>query len=349
MVLLGMIDDATGRVLTRYYPAETTENYMDLLRRYIEKHGRPVSWYTDRHSIFRAEHEGGECSVPTQFSRALEELGIELILAHSPQAKGRIERLWGTCQDRWVKELRLAEVSTMEGTNELLESKLEPEFNERFTHQPASGNDAHRPLTRAYDLGAILSIQERRVVANDYTVRLANQVYQLLPPVWPGERGGKVIVERRADGTLKIRFKDKYLEYRLAARAAETARAIPARPLPPIRGAGLSGSLMSLAPLSIPAEGKEARPRNGKSSVKAKQSEPAEKAKGPAAGDPSAGPCAVYRTAGRSGRTPALPYPPDGVASVIPKRGHRPAPSHPWRKGGAAKRTFLLAPGGGHF
>ena len=92
MVLLGMIDDASGKALTRFYPAETTEAYMDLLWRWLKKFGRPMSWYSDRDSIFRAEDEQGR-PVATQFSRALSELGIELILAHSPQAKGRIERL----------------------------------------------------------------------------------------------------------------------------------------------------------------------------------------------------------------------------------------------------------------
>jgi hypothetical protein len=313
MVLLGMIDDATGRILTRFYEGETTENYMDLLRRYLEKFGRPAAWYSDRDSVFRAESKvDREESVPTQFSRALEELGIELILANSPQAKGRIERLWGTCQDRWVKELRLAKVSTMTGANELLENKLLAEFNQRFTHPPASGNDAHRPLGKAYDLGAILSIQEKRVVANDYTIRFQNQVYQLLPPVWPGERGGQVVVEKRLDGTLKIRLKDKYLEHQPAAREAGQGE-VP-------EGVAAPASKVSLSHWPIPVDGR-------------KSSSSLNPMKGPATGKPRAGPSTVHRTGGRSGRTPALPYPPVGEDIVIPKRGHRPAPSHPWRNG----------------
>jgi transposase InsO family protein len=104
LTLVGMIDDATDQVVLRFYPSETTEAYMDVLRRWIERHGRPVSWYSDRHSIFRAEEKVAgydqKQSVATQFSRALAELGIKLIPAGSPQAKGRIERLWGTAQDR---------------------------------------------------------------------------------------------------------------------------------------------------------------------------------------------------------------------------------------------------------
>ncbi len=110
LTLVGMIDDATGKMLCRFYPSETSEAYMDLLSRWIASHGRPLSWYSDRHGIFRAESrllgEDEPVAVATQFSRALAELEVELILANSPQAKGRIERLWGTAQDRLVKELR---------------------------------------------------------------------------------------------------------------------------------------------------------------------------------------------------------------------------------------------------
>ena len=97
MALVGMIDDATSRVVARFHPSETTESYMDVLSRWIGKHGRPLAWYGDRHGIFRAE-DALDNPVPTQFSRALKELGIGLICANSPQAKGRVERLWGTAQ-----------------------------------------------------------------------------------------------------------------------------------------------------------------------------------------------------------------------------------------------------------
>jgi len=310
MVLAGMIDDATGRIVTRFYPSETTEAYMDLLGRYIRKFGRPLSWYSDRDSVFRAESvQDRERSVPTQFSRALEELEIKLILANSPQAKGRVERLWGTCQDRWVKELRLAEANTMEEANQLLENKLEPEFNQRFTVKPASGNDAHRALDRKQELASILSIQEKRTVGNDYTIRLENQAYQLLPPVWPGERKGVVIVEKRLDGSMKIRFKERYLQYKSISRRKDLG-ALPPTP-------------RSLSLLPIPAEGE------GRSAQALR-------------------PSAVQRTDRRSGRTPALPCPPVSKSCGRGKDAYRPEPSHPWRNGGG-NRTFLLAPKGGHF
>ena len=157
LTLVGMIDDATDRIVCRFVASETTEAYMDVLGRWIGKHGRPGSWYTDRHGIFRAEEKVAgydeKRAVPTQFSRALGELGIELILANSPQAKGRVERLWGTAQDRLVKELRLAKARTIEQANAVLEEKFMPWFNRRCTHKPASGNDAHRPLGKRQEPG----------------------------------------------------------------------------------------------------------------------------------------------------------------------------------------------------
>ena len=122
-VLVAMIDDATSKLTARFYPAETTEAYMDLLRRYIRKHGRMVAMYVDRDSIFRAEDHDPHDPRPTltQFKRALNELEIDLILANSPQAKGRVERSHQTAQDRLVKELRLAGASTIQQANDVLD------------------------------------------------------------------------------------------------------------------------------------------------------------------------------------------------------------------------------------
>ena len=138
MVLVAMIDDATSKVRARFYPGETTEAYMDLLARYLRKHGRMLAIYVDRDSIFRAEnkHPHDPRPVLTQFSRALDQLKIELILAYSPQAKGRIERFFHTAQDRLVKELRLAGATTIEQANEVLDKKFLPVFNRRFTVKP---------------------------------------------------------------------------------------------------------------------------------------------------------------------------------------------------------------------
>jgi transposase len=213
MALVAFIDDATSRMIARFYPAETTEAYLDLLGRWIAKHGRAVALYTDRDSVFVTPTEAEKTLEKTQFGRACDELDIEWIPAGSPQAKGRVERLFGTLQDRWVKAMRLAHVTTRAKANELLENKLLPEFNRRFTCRPTSTNDAHRPLGPRHNLAAILSIQSHRTVANDYTVRFHNHVYQLHKPVWPGLRRGRVIMEERLDGSLAIRFRERYLAF----------------------------------------------------------------------------------------------------------------------------------------
>ena len=214
MVLIGLIDDATGRVAAKFYPAGTVEAHLDLLGVWLRRYGRPVAVYTDRHSIFEPQDKGK--ALPdgvTQFGRALAELDVELIRAHSPQAKGRVERLFGTAQDRWVKELRLAKVTTIDRANELLE-RLVPDHNRRFARPPRQPADQHRPLGPGHRLEAILSVQAERVVSNDYVVRFENHFYQLLKPVYPGERGGRVVLERRLDGALAIRFAGHYLKYR---------------------------------------------------------------------------------------------------------------------------------------
>jgi hypothetical protein len=211
VVLISMIDDATSRLLARFYPAATVEAHLDLLGRWIRRFGRPLALYTDRHSTFEPQDKGeASPEAETQFGRALRELGIGLILAHSPQAKGRVERSFDTAQDRWVKELRLAGAATAAGANEVLE-RLLPGHNRRLGKAARQAADAHRPLGPGHDLGAILSIQEGRVVANDYTARFRNRIYQLLPPVYPGQRKGKVVVQRRLDGSMHSRFRDKYL------------------------------------------------------------------------------------------------------------------------------------------
>jgi hypothetical protein len=314
MVLLVMIDDATSQVVAMFYPAETTEAYMDLLGRYLRKHGRMVAMYVDGDSIFRSEDHHPQDPQPmlTQFGRALGELQIELIQAGSPQAKGRVERFNGTAQDRLVKELRLAGASTLEEANEVLEKVFLPWFHRHCTVAPQSPNDAHRPLHPSMNLEAILSIQDKRTVTNDYTIRLHKQLYQLRPPPVPGLRGGRVTVEKRFDGSLHLRFKGRYLAYELLG-AAKDAVALPPDP-------------RSFPPRQSPAL---ARQSKGSTALTVE-------------------PCAVPLASGRSGRTPAepstrtagkpstrtagKPYPPVGKQSLPRTQARRPAPDHPWRK-----------------
>jgi transposase len=214
MALSAMIDDATGRVLARFAPAETTAAYFDLLERWLTAHGRPVALYSDKKTVFRVPSAEGRDASPSQFGRACDELGIELIFAHSPQAKGRVERFFGTAQDRWVKQMRRAGVTTIAEANALVARTLLPHFNRHFTVAPAEASDAHRPwLRREHDLRAILCPQQTRVVSNDYVVRFEGRLLQLAKPATPGLRGGVVIVESRRDGTLAIRFRGRYLRF----------------------------------------------------------------------------------------------------------------------------------------
>jgi transposase len=298
-VLITMIDDATNRLLARFYPAGTVEAHLDLLGRWLRLHGRPLALYSDRHSIFEPQDKGRALHVGlTQFGRALEELQVELIRAYSPQAKGRVERSFGTAQDRWVKELRLARVRSCERANALLDERLLPQWQERFTVPAGQSRDAHRALGPGHNLAAILSIQEQRVVANDYTVRFQNRIYQLGKPVWPGERGGKVVIELRLDGTMAIRFGSRYLNYHEVGRPSEDRGALPPDP-------------RSLARSRPTPEGKEPAPASAK----------------------EAEAVGVQPTGGRSGRTPAEPYPPAGASEDSRKGPRRPAANHPWRRG----------------
>jgi hypothetical protein len=295
MVLVAFIDDATSKLSARFYPAETTEAYMDLLGSYLRKQGRMVSLYVDRDSIFRAEdhHPSDPQPTLTQFSRALQELQIELILAYSPQAKGRIERFFQTAQDRLVKELRLAGAATREQANAVLEETFLPWFNRWRSVRPASPNNAHRPLHPSMNLEAILSIQVRRKVCNDYTIRLDNQFYQILPPAVPGLRGGRVLIEKRLDGTLRLRLKKQYLPYHWIG-PSDRLGALPPSP----RSSPLG---------QTPAEVQE---------------------EGPAVA--AAGPSAVRLALGRSGRTPAEPCPPKSKTTVPEAQGKRPRTRSKW-------------------
>ncbi|GAC1460088.1 MAG: ISNCY-like element ISTde1 family transposase [Pseudarthrobacter sp.] len=230
MVLLHLIDDATSRLLARFYDADNVRNHMDLLLRWLQAHGRPLALYTDRHSIFESQDKGTAlAAAETQFGRALRELGIELIRARSPQAKGRVERSFGTAQDRMVKEMRLAKVKTIVQANALLDEGLLAKHNRLFSVPPREAADAHRLLGTAFNVAAILSLQEQRTVANDYTVRFENRHYQLDKPIYPGQRGGKVVIEVRLDGSLAIRFQEHYLKYHeiaLGGSACQTPRSL---------------------------------------------------------------------------------------------------------------------------
>lgn len=218
LYLVAMIDDATSRAYARFVEQDTSEENLRVLWGYLERWGRPLEFYTDKDSMFtvnRPRVEAADEAVeeePTQIGRALEELGIGWIPAHSPQAKGRIERFFATAQDRLVKGLRVAKACALEPANAYLEGEYLPLWNARFTVAAANAQDAHRPLHAEHNLAAILSQVEERVVTPDYTIRYQGKVYQIArQEVRPGLRAGRVRVERRLDGSLAVRFRQHYL------------------------------------------------------------------------------------------------------------------------------------------
>jgi hypothetical protein len=214
MVLMAMIDDATSRVIAKFFPAEATGSAMMTLRLWLETCGRPKAIYADRHSIWVSQSgEPGERDEGdnTQMRRALRELNIDFIPARSPQAKGRVERLFGTLQDRLVKELRLAGIDCIKDANRFLAEEYLPTHNKRFSVEAARKADSHRRLGPGFDLDLILSKREKRVVQNDYTIRWRNRIFQIEPPACPGLRGGKVEVAVLADGSMELLFRGRKL------------------------------------------------------------------------------------------------------------------------------------------
>jgi transposase len=234
--LIGFIDDATGRFRGRFFESETTAANMEGLRDWVECFGRPLSLYTDRHSIYapkprsRSEEDLHGQAPPTQFGRALEELGIEWIPAYSPQAKGRVERLFGTLQDRLVKELRVADVDTCEGANRFLAEVFFEFWEKRFVVQPREAQDDHRRLTKSHDLDAILSLRYCRCLDAAYTLSFQGRRWRIpRHEIVPGLRRARVEVEQRLNGALKVRFRGRHLSLEPAP-VASPADLRPARP-----------------------------------------------------------------------------------------------------------------------
>jgi transposase len=213
LTLIGFQDDATGQILAAHFQleAENTVGYLLALHAMITTHGIPLSLYRDRHSIFQrndshwtlAEQLAGK-QAPTQLGRALDELGIQQIPAYSPQAKGRIERAWRTCQDRLVSELRLAQAASLEQANTVL-ARFCTDFNQRFARSASDAASDFRRLPRRFDLARCLSLHYQRVVAPDHTVTLGAQSIAL-PPL-PGPRGyaGETVeLSHQLDGVLRV-------------------------------------------------------------------------------------------------------------------------------------------------
>lgn len=228
MVLMGYIDDATSEVFARFYEYEGTMPALDCFYRYTRKRGLPLSVYLDMHTTYRSnkkltiEEELMGKIYLSEFERAMKELDVRVIHAGSPQAKGRIERLFGTFQDRLVKELRLAKINTMEDANKFLEGCL-PKYNKRFSRPAKNPANLHREAPKKQILDSILCIKAERNVRNDGVVQYKNHYY-LIDNKYK-EIIKKVTIEERIDGSIWIKHKDKYLKYK------EIEKSLMARPV----------------------------------------------------------------------------------------------------------------------
>jgi len=235
--LIALIDDASSRVWGHLVEHDSTEENLRTLGGWLERWGRPLSLYTDKNSLFVTtrpvqwqEQLRGE-PARTQFGRALAELGIEWIAAHSPQAKGRIERLFGTLQDRLVKEMRLQQIATLQQANRFLEMTFWPAWQQRFARSPAMAIDAHRALERPHRLEQILSVRETRTVAADHTVSWQGQRWGVWrEDVCAGLSGARAEIERRLDGSHWLRFLGRYLPLHPCPAAPRSASPSGLRP-----------------------------------------------------------------------------------------------------------------------
>jgi hypothetical protein len=227
--LLVYIDDATGRLMELLFvPVETTFNYFAATRRYIDRHGCPLAFYSDQHGIFKVNAKNAlSGSGMTQFGQAMKALDIEIICANTPQAKGRVERVNQTLQDRLVKELRLKKISSMEAANAFAPEYM-VDFNRRFSVQARSSHDAHRPLLFSEDeLDIIFSLKETRVLSKNLTLQYKKVIYQIQTtrPTY-ALRHARVTVCENAQGDISILYKGRSLDYTVFHRQERQAQVV---------------------------------------------------------------------------------------------------------------------------
>jgi len=229
--LLVYIDDATGKLgELRFVKSESFFSYAEATRGYIERHGKPVAFYSDKHGIFRVNQPSvGLGENLTQFGRAMQELDIVIICANTPQAKGRVERVNLTLQDRLVKEMRLLGISGMKEGNAYLPEFME-DFNRRFAVVPRSNYDAHRLLLLRDNLDQILTWQETRIISKNLTIQFKNLVYQIQTerPTY-ALRKAKVRVCLDADGKVTILYKNKELAYSIFKKQAKQSEILSSK------------------------------------------------------------------------------------------------------------------------
>lgn len=222
LYLIGGIDDATSDCPgARFAFSDSCLENMRVLKGIVEKKGIPLNLYCDNDSKFKTTRGKGihyqlkgEEYAQTQIGRALEELGVKIIFAHSPQAKGRVERAWGTFQDRLCSELRLHKVSTLEAANHYLMEEFLPKHNRKFGRTPKEKGSAYRPVPKGLDLKNIFCIKKERTVAHDNTISYKAQTFQILPDNYRiGFAKAKVMAHEHTNNSIHIFYKDKELKY----------------------------------------------------------------------------------------------------------------------------------------
>jgi hypothetical protein len=228
--LLASIDDATGKITKAVFAKnEGVVAVSTFWKEYIEELGKPKNVYLDKFSTYKVNHVNATDNheLLTQFEKMTHRVGIKLISAHSPEAKGRIERLFKTLQDRLVKEMRLRNISTPEMGNIYLKDIYIPEFNKQFGVTPQKEGDVHVPLSASEKehILSLFSIQQTRVVSNDFCIQFENQWIQLerIQPTTVCRRD-TVAIERRIDGTLHVKLRDKYLNFNILTERPVTLR-----------------------------------------------------------------------------------------------------------------------------
>lgn len=226
-VLLVFIDDATGQIDAKFSEAETTLGYMMLAKEYIIKHGKPLGMYSDKHGVLRVNNaKDKEKELLTQFGRALKELEIELVYANSPQAKGRVERVNQTLQDRLIKEMRIAGICTIEGGNKFLKTFL-PRFNKQFGKKPKSEEDAHHKILPEVNLDRIFCNKEFRTVTKNLEFQYENEIYQICDKQPTRElMHAKITVLVHLNGSLSFEYKDKPLSVKKLAEQPSSGQEI---------------------------------------------------------------------------------------------------------------------------
>lgn len=235
--LMEMVDDATGKTRGLFSEEETTRSAMALLRKWIELYGVPESLYTDKKNVFVAtrdatlEEQLAGKEPKTQFGRACDQLGIRIITANSPQAKGRVERKHGVQQDRLVKEMRLKGICTIESANSFLESGFMDKQNKKFCVEAASKADAHRPLPNKTTLDDVFCLEESRKVANDWTVSYKNKLLQILKqPNLPNAKA-TITVRETFEGVVSLIFRGKKIKCQeIAQRPKATPKPLVSKP-----------------------------------------------------------------------------------------------------------------------